>query len=56
MLGRNFEYFGEDPFPTGTQAVAQIRRIQGEGIIAMAKHFAANEQENKPLQPFPDRG
>ena len=45
ILGRNFEYGGEDPYLSGTMAVTEIQRIQSEGVIAMAKHFAANEQE-----------
>ena len=47
--GRNFEYFGEDPFLTGTTAVAEIKSVQSHGIIAMAKHFAANEQETNRM-------
>ncbi|MFA9438371.1 beta-glucosidase [Uliginosibacterium sp. sgz301328] len=45
VLGRNFEYFGEDPYLTGTMAVSEIKAIQGKGLIAMPKHFVGNEQE-----------
>ena len=43
--GRNFEYLGEDPFLAGTIAVAQIQAIQSRGVMAMSKHYVANEQE-----------
>lgn len=43
--GRNFEYMGEDPFLTGTMGSAEIQAVQSHGMIAMAKHFVANEQE-----------
>src|SRR5436190_764393 len=44
--GRNFEYFGEDPYLAAQIVVPEIRGIQSVGIIAEVKHYAANNQEN----------
>ncbi len=43
--GRNFEYFGEDPYLTGVMAVEEVKAVQAQGVIAMPKHYAVNESE-----------
>jgi len=45
MCGRNFEYFGEDPFLASRMAVGVIKGMQSQQVLATAKHFAANNQE-----------
>jgi beta-glucosidase len=45
MNGRNFEYFGEDPFLTARTAVAYIEGMQSEGVSATIKHFVGNNSE-----------
>jgi beta-glucosidase len=45
LNGRNFEYFGEDPFLAGETAVGYIDGVQSQGVSATVKHYAANNSE-----------
>src|SRR5208282_2195698 len=45
MNGRNFEYFGEDPYLAARIAVGYVNGVQSQGVSATAKHFMANNSE-----------
>lgn len=45
LNGRNFEYFSEDPYLTGTIASAQLHGLRQSGVTGTIKHFCGNNQE-----------
>jgi beta-glucosidase len=45
LCGRNFEYFGEDPYLAGQMAVGFIQGEQSQDVSSCVKHFALNNQE-----------
>ncbi|MDR3690214.1 MAG: glycoside hydrolase family 3 C-terminal domain-containing protein [Fimbriimonas sp.] len=52
--GRNFEYMGEDPFVASRCAVGMIEGLQGQGVVATVKHYAANNHENDRFRDSSD--
>ena len=52
--GRSAETYGEDPFLTGEMASAEVSGIQSQHVIAMMKHFVANNQDWDRVGHFPD--
>ena len=45
MNGRNFEYFGEDPYLASRVAVGYVRGVQSQGVSATIKHYMGNNSE-----------
>ena len=47
LCGRNFEYFGEDPYLTSETAAEYIKGMQSKRVMAVIKHFCGNNSEWK---------
>src|SRR5262245_54690134 len=43
--GRNFEYYGEDPFHSGVLAAEAVNGIQSQQVISTLKHYSLNNNE-----------
>lgn len=44
--GRNFEYFGEDPYLVSRMVENYVTGLQNQGVMATLKHFLCNNNEH----------
>lgn len=47
--GRNFEYYSEDGFLSGTMSAYEVKAIEDKGVHVLMKHFALNDCEQDRL-------
>lgn len=45
QCGRNFEYFGEDPYLISRMIERYVQGVQNHGVVATLKHFVANNTD-----------
>jgi len=50
--GRNWEYFSEDPFMSGSTLTAAVKGLNKGGRFCYIKHFALNESEHSKVEGF----
>src|SRR5262249_24257985 len=46
--GRNFEYYGEDPFHSAGMGAEAVNGIQSQHVISTLKHYTLNVNETNP--------
>ena len=48
--GRNWEYYGEDPYLAGESAASLIRGVQSQEVLTTVNKFFCNDQEKNRLR------
>ncbi len=43
--GRNYEYYSEDPYLSGSMVSVEIQSLMSKGVMTWLKHFALNDTE-----------